>query len=78
MPSPGVAQNILRPYVSPKHSTNAPPVSTQTRDSKKPAGAHSTKDIKKHKLITNVTELLEMIGRAADLKYKHETAMTMV
>jgi len=45
--------------------------------SKQPNPAE-TKDAKKHKLITNITELLEMIGRAADLKYKHETAMTMV
>ena len=45
--------------------------------SKQPNPAE-TKDVKKHKLITNVTELVEMFGRAADLKYKQETGMTMV
>ena len=32
---------------------------------------NETKDLKKHKQITNVTELVEMIGRAADLSYKN-------
>jgi len=32
---------------------------------------NETIDIKKHKQITNVVELLEMIGRAADMKYRN-------
>lgn len=31
---------------------------------------NETKDIKKHRQITNVVELIEMIGRAADLRYR--------
>jgi len=37
-----------------------------------------TKEIRKHKTITSVSELIEMIGRAADLKYKDDDSMNMV
>ena len=32
---------------------------------------NESKDIKKHKQISNVVELIEMIGRAAELKYRN-------
>ena len=35
------------------------------------------KDVDKHKVITSVTELIEMIARAADLKYKEEPAVPL-
>jgi hypothetical protein len=33
---------------------------------------HETKDFKKYNLINNLAELLEMIGRAAEAKYKDD------
>ena len=37
----------------------------------KMANPNETKDISKHKSITSVVELMEMIGRAAEVKYRN-------
>lgn len=35
------------------------------------------KDVEKHKVITSVVELYEMIARAADLKYKEDSGVPL-
>lgn len=39
---------------------------------------YEAREITKHKNLANVTELIEMIGRCAEYKYKEEDALTLV